>query len=67
MRGPQAPLGTCGPLEALFRALQRPTRRGLPDLPEVQKRHRQVAEEYKDEHLHIICGLYAEDCAVGRG
>ena len=46
----------------LCRGLQRPTRRELLDLPEVQKQHRQIAEEHKDEYLHITCGLLAEDC-----
>ena len=39
----------------------------LLDLPEVQKQHRQIAEEHKDEYLHITCGLFAEDCTGLRG
>lgn len=39
----------------------------LLDSPEVQKQHRQIAEEHKDEYLHITCGLLAEDCTGLRG
>lgn len=39
----------------------------LRDSPEVQKQHRQIAEEHKDEYLHITCGLLAEDCTGLRG
>ena len=60
-------MGTCGPLEALCCVLQRPTRRELLDLSEVQKQHRQIAEEHKDEYLYITCGLLAEDCTGLRG
>ena len=60
-------MGTCGPLEALFRVLQRPAQRELLDSPEVQKRHRQIAEEHKGDYLHITCGLLAEDCTGLRG
>ena len=60
-------MGTCGPLEALFRVHQRPAQRELLDSPEVQKRHRQIAEEHKGDYLHITCGLLAEDCTGLRG
>lgn len=60
-------MGTCGPLEALCRVLQRPTQRELLDSPEVQKQHRQIAEEHKGDYLHITCGLLAEDCTGLRG
>lgn len=60
-------MGTCGPLEALCRALQRPARRELLDSLEVQKQHRQIAEEHKGDYLHITCGLLAEDCTGLRG
>ena len=39
----------------------------LRDSPEVQKQHRQIAEEHKGEYLHITCGLLAEDCTGLRG
>lgn len=51
----------------LCRVLQRPARRELLDSPEVQKQHRQIAEEHKDDYLHITCGLLAEDCTGLRG
>ena len=51
----------------LCRVLQRPARRELLDSPEVQKQHRQIAEEHKGGYLHITCGLLAEDCTGLRG